>query len=114
MTARAVFLDDHRIEMGGSGYEPVGTFFCNGHAIEGSVLLTEVLRGAALSSDARLTWSDGRWAVKGDPTEGALIVAAAKAGLEKEALERDYPRVDEIPFELGKWGVRRGWLGETG
>ncbi|MGH8659193.1 MAG: cation-translocating P-type ATPase [Gammaproteobacteria bacterium] len=98
MTARAVFLDDRRIEISGTGYEPLGTFCCDGQPIEDPALLTELLRGAGLASDARLTQTDGRWAIKGDPTEGALIVAAAKAGLEKEALERNYPRVDEIQF----------------
>lgn len=98
MTARAVFLDDRRIEISGTGYEPLGAFCCDGQPIEDPAPLTELLCGAALSSDARLAWADGRWTIKGDPTEGALIVAAAKAGLEKEALERDYPRVDEIPF----------------
>ena len=59
-----------------------------------------LLRGAALVSDARLLYDDtlGAWRVKGDPTEGAMIVAAAKAGLHKEELDLRCPRVGEIPF----------------
>ena len=62
--------------------------------------LQRLLEAAALASDARVLRGadDGAWQVKGDPTEGALVVAAAKAGLEKEALDARLPRVDEIPF----------------
>jgi Ca2+-transporting ATPase len=58
-----------------------------------------MLSAAALASDTRLIKDEqGNWDIKGDPTEGALVVAAAKAGLDKEALEIEYPRVHEIPF----------------
>ena len=61
-----------------------------------------MLTAAALASDTRLV--DGEndtgsgWDIKGDPTEGALVVAAAKAGLQKESLDAELPRVHEIPF----------------
>ncbi len=62
-----------------------------------------MLTAATLASDATIepnTHNDpgGNWDIKGDPTEGALVVAAAKAGLEKEALDREFPRKQEIPF----------------
>jgi len=59
-----------------------------------------LLRAATLASDARLVHSgeDGHWHIKGDPTEGALVVAAAKAELHKTELEAQFPRVSEIPF----------------
>ena len=60
--------------------------------------LALALRIGALCNDATLDRADGRAAVLGDPTEGALLVAAAKAGLEQADLERDYPRVGEVPF----------------
>ena len=58
------------------------------------------MTAAALASDAHVARKEGtdRWLVKGDPTEGALIVAAAKAGLHKADLDARYPRVGEIPF----------------
>jgi Ca2+-transporting ATPase len=56
------------------------------------------LRAATLVSDAYLTKEDGRWEIKGDPTEGALVVAAAKAGLDKASLDKENPRINEIPF----------------
>ena len=58
-----------------------------------------MLTAAALASDTRLLQlPDSGWDIKGDPTEGALVVAAAKAGLQKDALDAEYPRVHEIPF----------------
>ena len=61
-----------------------------------------MLTAAALASDTRLVNndqdSDSGWDIKGDPTEGALVVAAAKAGLQKESLEAEFPRMQEIPF----------------
>src|SRR5690606_34265564 len=66
----------------------------NGH----QPAMAELLLGATLVSDARLVQEDGRWDIKGDPTEGALVVAAAKAGLHKEELDRQSPRLAEIPF----------------
>ena len=58
-----------------------------------------MLMAAALSSDTVLVkLPDGSWDIKGDPTEGALVVAAAKAGLQKDLLDSSYPRVHEIPF----------------
>ena len=61
--------------------------------------LKRLLTAAALASDARLVRTDsGAWEAKGDPTEAALVAAAAKADLLKEELEAKFPRVDEIPF----------------
>ena len=57
-----------------------------------------LLTAAVLSSDARLVRREGRPEVKGDPTEGALVVAAMKAGLNPDALNAEAPRVGEIPF----------------
>ena len=84
--------------MTNTGYEPEGAFLRDGVPVEPSEPLTELLRGAALCSDARLVQRDGRWQIKGDPTEGALVVAAAKAGLHKADLDAQAPRVSEIPF----------------
>jgi Ca2+-transporting ATPase len=98
MTARKVYVAGELIEVTGAGYEPRGTFGRNGQALEPSPALLELLRGGVLASDARLVQSDGRWDVKGDPTEGALLAVAAKAGLDKPALDAQFPRVNEIPF----------------
>jgi len=99
MTVRRIFVAGRFLDVSGVGYEPQGTFSENGRVVDPTVpALQALLRGAVLASDARLTQSDGRWVVKGDPTEGALVVAAAKAGLQKTDLDRQFPRVHEIPF----------------
>lgn len=88
------------LQVSGRGYEPQGKFSVNGTEVEPNVPLSLLLRASALSSDARLERSDtgDKWEVKGDPTEGALVVAAAKAGLIKTELDTQFPRVSEIPF----------------
>jgi len=99
MTARRIFVAGRFLDVSGVGYEPQGTFSENGRVVEPTMpALQALLRGAMLASDARLAQTDGRWVVKGDPTEGALVVAAAKAGLQKTDLDQRFPRVHEIPF----------------
>jgi len=98
MTVRRLFVGSAIVEISGTGYEPRGSFSTNGSG--NSAALPTLLRAAALASDARVEQRDGtgKWEVKGDPTEGALIVAAAKAGLDKPALDAEFARVSEIPF----------------
>ncbi|HEU4597289.1 MAG TPA: cation-translocating P-type ATPase [Pyrinomonadaceae bacterium] len=100
MTARRLFVGGQLLEVSGTGYEPRGEFSLDGSAVEPTAPLALLLRAAALSSDARVERSeaDDKWEVKGDPTEGALVVAAAKSGLDKVALDDEFPRVSEIPF----------------
>ncbi len=98
MTIRRIFVAGELIEVTNTGYEPSGTFLRNGVSIIPDGPLAEVLRAAVLCSDARLIQREGRWQIKGDPTEGALVVAAAKAGLHRADLEAQAPRVNEIPF----------------
>src|SRR4029453_17712910 len=82
------------------GYEPQGEFAADGQKVEPEGPLLEVLRAGVLSSDARLLddRTTDHWHVQGDPTEGALLAVAAKAGLDKPQLDSELPRVEEIPF----------------
>ena len=100
MTVRKIFTIGEVYDVSGAGYEPRGEFSRNGTPIEVSDSIRRLLRGAILASDARIVFNemDKRWLVKGDPTEGALVVAAAKAGLKKADLDTRFPRVNEIPF----------------
>jgi len=100
MTVRKIWQGDRVVEVSGAGYEPSGRFTVDGTAIDPSGGLGLILQAAALASDAKLTHdeSEDRWKINGDPTEGALVVAAAKAGLDKAALEKQYPRIHEVPF----------------
>jgi P-type Ca2+ transporter type 2C len=99
MTVRKIFVAGQTLEVSGAGYDPHGTFSRSDSTVEPTTPnLLSLLRGATLASDARLVHSEERWHIKGDPTEGALVVAAAKAGLHKADLEAQFPRVNEIPF----------------
>jgi Ca2+-transporting ATPase len=100
MTVRRLFVGGQMLEVSGTGYEPVGEFSINGTTVELTEPISLLLRAAALGSDARVERSEAndKWEVKGDPTEGALVVAAAKAGLVKAELDAQLPRVSEIPF----------------
>ncbi len=100
MTVRRLYVNRRIIEVSGVGYEPMGEFFADGNPYDvgQDEHLQTLLEAAALCNDTRLTQADGAWKITGDPTEGALVVVAAKAGLIKRELERQSPRVDEIPF----------------
>ena len=98
MTVRELWLNGERIGVTGSGYDPVGTFTCDGGEIAPKPYWAELFRAAALAGDTVLIEEDGRWDIRGDPTEGALVVLAVKAGWTRSSLEVDFPRIDEIPF----------------
>ena len=97
MTVREIYMNDEMIKVTGSGYTPEGEFIFNDKNVN-TKDIEFLLRICALCNDAKLIYNE-KWEILGDPTEGALIVAAAKAGLNKEELERKYPRIDEIPFD---------------
>ncbi len=100
MTVRRIFIAGHFFDVSGAGYDPHGVFSEKDSKVDPDESLKTLLQAAVLASDARIVRSDadGRWHVKGDPTEGALVVAAAKAGLHKTELDEQFPRVEEIPF----------------
>jgi Ca2+-transporting ATPase len=93
-------LSDHLIEVTGAGYDPTtGTVqIPDDPAVAWTIRL--LLIGAALCSNARLIHpSSTRWQAIGDPTEAALLVASAKAGLNLAALPQQFPRLREVPFD---------------
>jgi Ca2+-transporting ATPase len=98
MTVRKLYVGGETFDVSGTGFEPHGKFMRADTVVEPSEPLKLLLRAAVLTSDARLARSNGRWEINGDPTEGALVVLAAKAGLRKIDLEEQSPRVHEIPF----------------
>ena len=102
MTVRRLHAAGNTYEITGAGYAPEGSILLDGKAVEPPEPLLELLRAAVLASDAHLVRGDGEgetdWRIQGDPTEGALVAAAAKLGLDKGDLDRRYPRVGEIPF----------------
>jgi len=104
MTVRQILVDQETIHVTGEGFVPEGRFEHNGQRVDPDVSkeLSLVLRIGALCNNARLVFHEAErgpvWEIRGDPTEGALVVAAAKAGYEKEALEIEWHRIDELPF----------------
>jgi len=98
MTVRKIFAGGRQIEVTGAGYEPKGEFKGSEITIKNSKSLQLLLQGGLLCSDAVLEEKEGKWTVKGDPTEGALIVAAVKAGLHETEMRLENPRIEEIPF----------------
>jgi Ca2+-transporting ATPase len=102
MTVREAWTAGRRWSASGGGYDPAGEFrLADGPADGAPADLRELLVAAALCNNARLLPpSEGRgWSILGDPTEAALLVAAAKGGLDEAALARELPRSRELPFD---------------
>jgi Ca2+-transporting ATPase len=100
MTVREIYADGKLVEVTGVGYEPKGEFKVNGKEVtlgEDEKLLLKI---GALCNNAQLRKKENEnaWEIFGDPTEGSLIVTATKAGLSREELEEEYPRIREVPF----------------
>jgi len=101
MTVRVVVTASGRVAFGGAGYAPVGEVSREGGGEIDEPLRLELERALAVAdraSNAAVQEREGRWIVQGDPTEGALVTAARKAGLSADDLEARLPRVGEVPF----------------
>lgn len=99
MTVRALWAGGDYYPVSGSGYAPEGTIGEKDFppAIDGA--LRELLVAGVLCNDAALVHREGRWQIVGDPTEGALLVVAKKAGLDGHTLQALFPRRDVLPFD---------------
>ena len=101
MAVQRVVTADRTFEVSGAGYAPTGGFSLNGASIlpEQAADLQTIARAAHLCNEAVLREQDGEWRMEGDPTEGALLTLAHKAGLDLVAEQERFRRVDSIPFE---------------
>ncbi len=101
MTVQKIYAGDNLYSVTGIGYEPSGTFMRGEQTISATdnCALQETLICGLLCNDSNLVSLDGQWKIEGDPTEGALIVSAQKAGLARKTLLSRLPRIDTIPFE---------------
>jgi len=101
MTVQRVVTASRVFEVSGAGYAPEGAFHLSGMAVLAGDYpeLPQIARAAVLCNDARLGRRDDVWKLHGDPTEGALLVLAVKAGLDPAAERGSLPRTDVIPFE---------------
>lgn len=104
MMVTDLILPTRHLKVSGQGYNPRGEFSENGMLVsaEAEPQVYELLRCAALCNDARLENHGDvtAWHVHGDPTEGAILAAAAKLGIKQEDLISRYPRLHELPFDL--------------
>jgi Ca2+-transporting ATPase len=101
MTVRVIATASGRVTFEGAGYAPHGEIHRDdGGPIDGPLQLEleRALAAADRANNAIVHEREGKWTVEGDPTEGALLVAARKAGIESNTLDRRLPRVGEVPF----------------
>jgi len=98
MTVQKLATAERLVDVSGVGYAPHGGFSVEGNDVDGGELAA-IARAALLCNDATLRESDGEWKLEGDPTEGALLTLAFKAGLDARFEAENLPRIDVIPFE---------------
>ena len=106
MCVTRLWVNGKIIEVAGTGYKPVGRFLLNDSILEEQALkdegVIEILKAASLCSNAHLIQPSSEkpfWLISGDPTEGALIVTAEKAGLNRDEMKKTNPRIGHLPFE---------------
>jgi Ca2+-transporting ATPase len=101
MTIRVCWTSTSEFYVTGDGYKPEGQFLVDGTPVQVNEFpeLKLMLTICTLCNNSHLIERHGDWSIAGDPTEGAILVAARKAGLKKRTLEEEYKRIDEIPFE---------------
>lgn len=102
MTVQAIIAGDNHYTVTGTGYNPAnGTLLHNKNPVDitDQVALKQCLLAGLLCNDSVLRKNEGLWGIEGDPTEGALLVSGAKAGLDVEKIYREYRRIDSMPFD---------------
>ncbi|NMA69502.1 MAG: calcium-transporting P-type ATPase, PMR1-type [Desulfitobacterium sp.] len=125
MTVRQIYVDRKMVAVTGQGYDPKGEFL-GADPVKEKGPLQEALKVAALCNNSSLTrkgmqvaglFRSGKesfWGIEGDPTEGALLVAAAKGGIWRETLERKEERIGEIPFDSERKRMSVVYQGKRG
>jgi Ca2+-transporting ATPase len=101
MTVTALYQGGEIFTVSGEGYAPVGDILSFGEPVKPETRpgLNALLRASVLCNGAELRQEEDHWTILGDPTEGALLVAAAKAGLSKQELEQTASFLGEAPFD---------------
>jgi len=101
MTVQAIYAGGHQYNLTGVGYNPEGEILSDDRVVDlnRDRGLQECLIAGLLCNDSHLEKKNGKWVVLGDPTEGALIASAEKAGFSQSMLAKQMPKLDGIPFE---------------
>ena len=101
MTVRKVWTSERTVAATGSGYQPAGELLADDDApasVDADAALRWTLVAGAACNDAALSSDGQRWRIAGDPTEAAMLVVAAKAGLPADMLGTELPRIATVPF----------------
>lgn len=101
MTVTQIVIGNDTFEVTGNGYEPKGEIIFQNQEYKNTNnnALSELLRCGILCNDSTLVHKNNRYTIEGDPSEGCLLVSASKFGLESNAINKEHPRIDSIPFE---------------
>jgi Ca2+-transporting ATPase len=104
MTVQVMIAGGKQFSVSGTGYEPTGEFSADGRTVrpDDQPDLKWALLSSVLCNGADLVQKDGDYRIVGDPTEGALLTVAEKAGIKKNEAEREYVFLDEIPFDSNR------------
>ncbi len=104
MTARALYVGERLYQVTGEGYGPAGEVQWEGRQADGphQPALRELAHILLGCNNSRLVEEGGVWRTLGDPTEGALLAAGAKAGGDVQQVEKEFPKVGEVPFDSGR------------
>jgi Ca2+-transporting ATPase len=104
MAVTVLSLDDREVTINGAGYDLVGTFLEDGTQLDAArdAQVRDALTIGVLANHASLVDEDGRVSILGDPTEAALLVAGARAGLDRQRLVEQQPQVGEVPFSSAR------------
>ncbi|HLP90251.1 MAG TPA: cation-translocating P-type ATPase [Nostocaceae cyanobacterium] len=100
MVVQSVYTNEQSFRVTGEGYTPVGNFLSDGQKVEVEDVpeIPALLVACAVCNDSVLQKENGQWVILGDPTEGALVTLAGKAGIEKDQWHSKLPRISEFPF----------------
>ena len=101
MTVRRIYANGKMFEVTGVGFQPEGEYLFDGNRVnpKDDFQLSLMAKISTLCNDVYLHKTETGWAIIGDPTEGALLVSAIKAGVDAEELRKSFPRIGEVPFE---------------
>lgn len=104
LSVRQVITATYRFQVEGTGYAPEGAILHEGKPANNvdSAVLLEIAQAVMLNNDAGITLQEGQWVLTGDPTEGALLSFALKAGHIKQHLQAEWPRTHIIPFDAAQ------------
>jgi len=101
MTVQQLWAGGEKFAVSGIGYAPQGEIRQDGQIVDihNNIALNELLYAGLLCNDSVLKQDEEGWKVEGDPTEGALLAAVYKSGMDIQQVQEAYPRIDTIPFE---------------